>query len=100
MIESNPRELGEPELELKRNRIVMGNFFGRKKGVHPVDQADGIRVPSSYLRIRVRMSKRKLKEMMAQVDLTQGNSDLGGLIMQECLEGRLNARAVCYGIEF
>lgn len=78
----------------------MGNSFGRKKGVHPVDQADGKRVPSSYLRIRVRMSKRQLKEMMDQVDLSQGNSDLGGLIMKECLEGRLNARPLYYGIEF
>jgi hypothetical protein len=35
------------------------------------------------------MTKRQLRELM---DLSKGNSELGRLILQECLEGRLNAR--------
>ena len=66
--------------------------------VHPLDQ-DGMRpLRSNYLRFRVRMSKRQLMELMAQVDLSQGNEEeLGRLILKECLEGRLNARVFAAG---
>ncbi|GLT55767.1 hypothetical protein SLA2020_288600 [Shorea laevis] len=44
---------------------------------------------SSCLRMKVRMTRRPLQELM---DLSQSNSELGRLILQECLVGRLNAR--------
>jgi hypothetical protein len=63
----------------------MGNLFGRKKTVHPLESESS----SCSLRIKVRMTKQQLRELM---DLSKGNSELGRLILQECLEGRLNAR--------
>lgn len=49
---------------------------------------------SNSLRIKVRMTTRRLKELMAQTDLSKGNSELGRMIMQECLESRLCAYVV------
>ena len=49
---------------------------------------------SSSLRIKVRMTKTQLKELMRQADSSQGNSELGSLILQECLDGRFRARVV------
>lgn len=79
----------------------MGNWVGRYKGVHPTeDQAIRHRTSSSSssnsLRIKVRMTAKQLKELMAEVDLTKpdSNSELGRLILRECLEGRSRARVV------
>ena len=50
---------------------------------------------SNYkIRIKVKMSKRQLKEFMSQVDLSEGSSELGRMVLQECLDGRLTARVV------
>ncbi|KAG6784920.1 hypothetical protein POTOM_010633 [Populus tomentosa] len=80
----------------------MGNWFARKYlEVHPVDQ-DGedivksslVTPSSSSLRIKVRMTTTQLEELMALADLSQGSSDLGRVILQECLDGRFRARVV------
>ncbi|KAJ6955648.1 hypothetical protein NC652_006916 [Populus alba x Populus x berolinensis] len=80
----------------------MGNWFARKYlAVHPTDQ-DGedivksslITPSSSSLRIKVRMTTTQLEELMALADLSQGSSDLGRVILQECLDGRFRARVV------
>ncbi|KAE7999293.1 hypothetical protein FH972_003740 [Carpinus fangiana] len=63
----------------------MGNWFGRKKVVHPLPQE----YSPSCLRVKVRMTKTQLRELM---DLSKGDSELGRLILQECMEGRLSAR--------
>ncbi|XP_061992973.1 uncharacterized protein LOC133710850 [Rosa rugosa] len=79
----------------------MGNWVGKERAVHPdpVDEDEGLHGvgSKSLMRIKVRMTKRELKELMAQVDMTNGgdNSEkLGGLILKEFLEGRLCARVV------
>ncbi|XP_061999429.1 uncharacterized protein LOC133716788 [Rosa rugosa] len=85
----------------------MGNFAGKDKGVvHPVDENEGedrTPSPNSLMRIKVRMTKRQLKELMAQVEtnkLSHGNSEeLGSAILLECLEGRLSARVVAAAAE-
>ncbi|KAH0980054.1 hypothetical protein GBA52_007231 [Prunus armeniaca] len=81
----------------------MGNWAGRYKGVHPTEDQARHRTSSSSssssnsLRIKVRMTAKKLKELMAEVDVTKSpnsNSELGRLILRECLEGRSRARFV------
>ncbi|XP_024197720.1 uncharacterized protein LOC112200945 [Rosa chinensis] len=77
----------------------MGNWVGKERGVHPVDEDEGLHGvgSNSLMRIKLRMTKRELKELMAQVDMTNGgdkSEELGGLILKECLEGRLCARVV------
>ncbi|KAK9910094.1 hypothetical protein M0R45_034069 [Rubus argutus] len=80
----------------------MGNWVGKDKGVvHPIDEYEGqdrTQSPNSLMRIKVRMTKRQLKEMMAQVDKSKlGHrirEELGCLILQECLQGRLSAWVV------
>ncbi|EEF47052.1 conserved hypothetical protein [Ricinus communis] len=68
----------------------MGNCLGRKQVVHPLEHST-----SDYkLRIKVRMSARQLKEFMSRVDLRKGDSELGRVVLQECLDGRLTARVV------
>ncbi|CAK7348632.1 unnamed protein product [Dovyalis caffra] len=79
----------------------MGNWFARNyQTVHPLDQ-DGedaktnlVSPSSSSLRIKVRMTTTQLKELMAQAHLSQGNSELGSMILQACLDGRYRARVV------
>ncbi|KAJ7963427.1 hypothetical protein O6P43_018528 [Quillaja saponaria] len=65
------------------------NLFGSKKGkVH--DDPDGDRATSSTnsaLRYKVKMSSGQLKELMAKVDMSKGNSELCRLIIKECWEG-------------
>ncbi|KAJ7951375.1 NAD(P)H-hydrate epimerase [Quillaja saponaria] len=72
----------------------MGNWFAKRKTqmglVHPAilgqdHVLDGVRV-------KVLMTKRQLKDLMAKVDTSRGStSELGSLILQECMEGRLQA---------
>ncbi|KAF8412062.1 hypothetical protein HHK36_000015 [Tetracentron sinense] len=51
--------------------------------------------PLSALRIKVRMTTRELKELMAQADPSKGGeSEIGRLILQECLKGECDARII------
>ncbi|XVF80301.1 hypothetical protein PTKIN_Ptkin15bG0060000 [Pterospermum kingtungense] len=87
----------------------MGNWFGRsslmvkplekdirmmKKIPEEDERGKSIDATSSPTRIRVRMTKRQLEELRIQADTTEGNSELGRLIVKECLEGRLSPRVV------
>ncbi|KAE9593591.1 hypothetical protein Lalb_Chr18g0044691 [Lupinus albus] len=57
------------------------------KGVlHPLDH-EGVR-------IKVRMSKGQFNDLIEKVDMSKGNLELGCLIIQECLKGRLHANVV------
>ncbi|KAJ4728030.1 hypothetical protein OWV82_001034 [Melia azedarach] len=77
----------------------MGNFFG-KKAVHPAvnQECDELRrlinETSSSMRIKVRLSRNQLKELMAKADLSKGNSEFGRLILQEYVEGRSTGRVM------
>ncbi|KAJ7963426.1 hypothetical protein O6P43_018527 [Quillaja saponaria] len=65
------------------------NLFGSKK-VNVHDDPDGDRATSSTsstLRYKMKMSSRQLKELMAKVDMSKGNSELCRLIIKECWEG-------------
>ncbi|EXB83813.1 hypothetical protein L484_023418 [Morus notabilis] len=79
----------------------MGNWSGKilSKEVHPLDD-DGQRRTttittrsSSSVRIKARMTVKQLKDLAAQVDMSKdtNNSELGRLILQQCLEGKLSA---------
>ena len=79
----------------------MGNWLARiYQAVLSVDQdsedvkSSLITPSSSSLRIKVRMTTTQLKELMTQADLSEGNSELGSMILQECLDGRFRARVV------
>ncbi|MBA0862669.1 hypothetical protein Goshw_011405 [Gossypium schwendimanii] len=89
----------------------MGNLFGRSKlKVTPLEDDIGMTTKSredggessrksldattSLVRIKVRMTKAKLDELMAHASMSQGDSTLGHLIVKECLEGRLCPRVV------
>ncbi|GMN42806.1 hypothetical protein TIFTF001_012014 [Ficus carica] len=80
----------------------MGNRFGKiimnKAGVHPLDddvKAATITTRSTIcttsVRIKVRMTAKQLKDLAAQVDMSKdtSNSELGSLILQHFLEGKL-----------
>lgn len=71
----------------------MGICFGRNKDVHALEDCqDQPRRTSTSFRVKVRMSATQLKELMAQVDTSKGDSDqLGRLILQHCVEGRIAA---------
>ncbi|XP_021692432.2 uncharacterized protein LOC110673607 [Hevea brasiliensis] len=80
----------------------MGNCIGRKRAVQPLNhrqEEEDVKIihgstSSNKLRIKVRMTTRQLKELAAQVDLSKGNSELGRMILQQCLDGRLRACVV------
>ncbi|KAL5863242.1 hypothetical protein ACOSQ3_000756 [Xanthoceras sorbifolium] len=78
----------------------MGNLLGRKQVVHPLlnhddhDELASLDHPSDSLWVKVRLTASQLQELTAKADSSQDNSDLGRLILQECLEGRLAARVV------
>ncbi|XWS35950.1 hypothetical protein CRYUN_Cryun20dG0040700 [Craigia yunnanensis] len=87
----------------------MGNWFGRSNlmvkslendiGMKKIREEDDKRrrsfdAPGSTMRIKVRMTKRQLEELRAQADTSKGNSELGRLIVKECLEGRLSPRVI------
>ncbi|KAK4848783.1 hypothetical protein QYF36_017277 [Acer negundo] len=84
----------------------MGNWLGRNRVVHPLlldhdddhDQLARLEQPSTSLWVKVRVRASQLKELTAKADSnsnsSQENSELGRLILQECLEGRLTARVV------
>ncbi|KAK2649968.1 hypothetical protein Ddye_017457 [Dipteronia dyeriana] len=81
----------------------MGNWLGRNRVVHPLlldhddhDRLARLEQPSTSLWVKVRVRASQLKEFTAKADLnsSRDNSDLGRLILQECLEGRLTARVV------
>ena len=72
----------------------MGNIFGmmKQQAVHPwgkIPAASG-----GGVRMRVRMTTAELKELMAAVDLSEGSSDLGRLILRELSKGRYQARVL------
>lgn len=76
----------------------MGNWFGKDKGVQPVDD-EGLGKTtrsSSGVKIKVRMTTRQFKELVAQVDKSKPshNSELGRLILQQCLEGKFSSPVV------
>ncbi|KAM1406219.1 hypothetical protein ACFXTH_000907 [Malus domestica] len=77
----------------------MGNRVGNK-AVHSIEDEERLeshKTSSSSLRIKVRMTTTQLEELIAEVDMTRGpksNSELGRVILRECLEGRLSARTV------
>ncbi|KAK3194530.1 hypothetical protein Dsin_025840 [Dipteronia sinensis] len=84
----------------------MGNWLGRNRVVHPLlldhddhDQLERLEQPSTSLWVKVRARESQLKELTAKADSNSSgdNSDLGRLILQECLEGRLTARVVPAG---
>ncbi|KAL3725891.1 hypothetical protein ACJRO7_030861 [Eucalyptus globulus] len=66
----------------------MGNWLGKKVQGHPRAQ------PSPGIQVKVRMTRTQLKELMSRVDPSQGDAELGPLIMQERLEGRLPAPVI------
>ncbi|KAM1406220.1 hypothetical protein ACFXTH_000908 [Malus domestica] len=74
----------------------MGNWIGRCNGLYSADD-QGLtshRTSSNCLRVKVRMTNRQLKELMAKVDMNNKGRNFEGLglvILQECLEGRLVA---------
>ena len=78
----------------------MGNvWFGKKKSskavVHPVashDRAGAAPEASTSVRIKVRMTRGQLRDYLAKMDVNEGTSELGSLIMKECLKGELHAR--------
>ncbi|XP_022759614.1 uncharacterized protein LOC111305989 [Durio zibethinus] len=87
----------------------MGNWFGRstlmvkrlenaiemmKNREDQDERRKSFDAPSSPMRIKVRMTKRQLQELKAHADMSEGNSDLGRLIVKECLEGRLSPHVV------
>ncbi|KAK8718246.1 hypothetical protein V6N13_045487 [Hibiscus sabdariffa] len=81
----------------------MGNCFGRSKmTVRPLENdveiirsRKSLDFASSPTRIKVCMTKTQLEELKARVaDTKKGNSELGRLIVKECLEGRLSPRIV------
>nr|KYP71991.1 hypothetical protein KK1_011276 [Cajanus cajan] len=68
----------------------MGNvWFGKKRNtkavVHPAVQG---------VTIKVRMTTAQLQDLTEKVDMSNGNSELGRLIVQECSKGKLHARVV------
>ncbi|KAI6695323.1 hypothetical protein NL676_023033 [Syzygium grande] len=70
----------------------MGNWLGKKARVHP-----GAQLSPGGVRVKVRMTRAQLREMMSRVDLSEGGADLGPLILRECLEGRLPAPVIVPG---
>ncbi|VVA25557.1 PREDICTED: POPTR_0014s10080g [Prunus dulcis] len=85
----------------------MGNWVGRYKDlVHPSEDHKEIRHRTSpnSLTVKVRMTTTQLKELMAQVDMMnmakdRNSEELGRVILQECLEGRLTAGIVAAAAE-
>lgn len=73
----------------------MGNtWLGKMKR----DEEEGIGIGIG-VKLKVRMSKGKLQELMKKVEIVsnKGNSNselIGGLIFEECLNGRHRARLV------
>ncbi|KAF3439793.1 hypothetical protein FNV43_RR18071 [Rhamnella rubrinervis] len=71
---------------LKRQTLRRAN----DKGVHPLE--DGGQPRRTSTSFKVRMTTTQLKELMAQVESSKGDSDqLGRLILHHCLEGRVAA---------
>ena len=80
---------------------MTGNWLARiYQAVFSADHGSGagksnlITPSSSSLRIKVRMTRTQLKELMRQAGSSHGNSELGSMILQECLDGRFRARVV------
>ncbi|PON75513.1 hypothetical protein PanWU01x14_041380 [Parasponia andersonii] len=80
----------------------MGNWFGKDKGVHPLDDERQRTTTTSTrsVKIKVRMTARQFKELVAQVDMNKRsnyNSELGRLILKQCLDGKYNSPVVAAG---
>uniref|UniRef100_A0A9I9DQX1 Uncharacterized protein n=1 Tax=Cucumis melo TaxID=3656 RepID=A0A9I9DQX1_CUCME len=72
----------------------MGNLVGKRKLVHPIEGYEGLRSSSRPLRIKVVMTRKQLKKLMAMADDLTINHDLGTLIFQECCQGKLDTRVL------
>lgn len=68
----------------------MGNAcFGKKRS------SKGVVHPDEGVTIKVRMTRGQLQDLIGKVDvMSNGNSELGRLIVEECSKGRLHARVV------
>lgn len=68
----------------------MGNAcFGKKRS------SKGVVHPDEGVTIKVRMTRGQLKDLIGKVDvMSNGNSELGCLTVEECSKGRLHARVV------
>ncbi|OVA04714.1 hypothetical protein BVC80_1719g43 [Macleaya cordata] len=83
----------------------MGNCFAMNQLVHPSDlhpssstvSNDSNRLPNTTLRIKVRLTTRLFKELMAKADLSKGETDIGHLIVKELWKGNCDARVVSSG---
>ncbi|GAB4861536.1 hypothetical protein Ancab_036728 [Ancistrocladus abbreviatus] len=111
-------KLAEREREREREREViiwpMGNLLGIERMVESFWDDDptagqslkhGVCQWEDHLRVKVRMTKRELKDLMAKLDITEDedhhlkvdegrNSELGRLIIKGGLEGRYQACVV------
>ncbi|KAJ4728029.1 hypothetical protein OWV82_001033, partial [Melia azedarach] len=73
----------------------MGNLFGKKKTSHQCDELLRLKQqPSSNLRLKVRISVSRLKELMAKADLSKHTPDLAQLILRQVFERKLTARVM------
>ena len=79
----------------------MGNWLGRDKGVHTLDDEGQRKTTSTSgsVKIKVRMTARQFKELVAQVDISKhsNNSELGRLILQHSLNGEFSSQVVAAG---
>lgn len=75
----------------------MGNCFaGRKHLVHPSEPygPKDSSLPSGAVRVKVRMTAARFKDLVSQADLSKGDGEVGRLILQECLKGACHARFI------
>lgn len=61
----------------------MGNWVGRDKGLHQIeDQGSKNKTSTNSVRIKVRMTSKQLEELMAELHITKGpDSKLGCVIL-------------------
>lgn len=79
-------------------RKRMGNLFGTMaQAVHHPWKIKPTTGGGSPMRIKVRMTRRELKELMGKVESSKGRSELGRLIMRELSTGRFQARVLACG---
>lgn len=84
------------DIERRMGNVWFGKRTGKEKGEVKEEHRGDIGV-----RLKVRMKRGELEEMMKKVDVVSknGNSSeaMGGLIFEECMKGRLRARLVVAG---
>lgn len=64
--------------------------------MHPSESyhPKGSSMPSGAVRVKVRMTAARFKELVSEADLGKGHGDIGRLIIQECLKGTCHARFI------